>query len=81
MEEDLLVMIGRLDEAEVVLECGDEPEQSLGVDGAVEDLDGDGTLQAGPLHFTYAELHLQENSTRYQIQPAQDIARETSTQK
>lgn len=59
MEENLLVMVCRLDEAEVVLERGDEPVQPLGVGGvAVEDPDGYCTLLASSLHFINGEFHL-----------------------
>ena len=59
MEEDLLVVIGRLDEAEVVLERGHEALQTLGVGGrAVQHLDGHGALLPGALHLVDGELHL-----------------------
>lgn len=62
VEENLLVVIGRLDEAKVVFQRGNESLQPLGVgDGAVEDLDGDGALLASPLHFVDGELHLEYN--------------------
>lgn len=59
VEEDLLVVVRRLDEAKVVLERGHEAVQPLAVGGvAVEDPDGHRTLLAGPLHFVDGELHL-----------------------
>jgi len=59
MEEDLLVVIGRLDEAKVVLQCGHEALQPLGVGGgAVQHLDGHGALLPRALHFVNGELHL-----------------------
>lgn len=65
VEEDLLVVVRRLDEAKVVLQRGHEAVQPLGVGGvAVEDPDGHRTLQAGPLHFVNRELHLQEANRR-----------------
>lgn len=61
MKENLLVMVCRLNEAKVVLECGDEPVQPLGVGGiTVEDPDGDCTLLASSLHFINGKFHLQE---------------------
>lgn len=63
VEEDLLVMVGRLDEAKVVLQRGHEAVQPLGVGGvAVEDPDGHRALQAGPLHLVDGELHLREGN-------------------
>lgn len=67
MEEDLLVMVGRLDEAKVVLECGHEAEQSLGVALGVQDLDGHSTLQTSALHFTNTKLHLHNKQTLFDI--------------
>lgn len=59
MEENLLVVIRCLDEAKVVLQCGDKSVQSLGIGGiAVEDPDGDGALLTGSLHFIDGELNL-----------------------
>lgn len=63
MEEDLLVVIGRLDEAEVVLERGHEAVQSLGVGSvAIENPDGDRALLARPLHLVDGELHLENRA-------------------
>lgn len=54
-------MVCSLNEAKVVLECGNKSQQSLGVGGiTVEDPDGDCALQAGPLHFIDGELHLED---------------------
>lgn len=65
MEEDLLVVVRRLDEAKVVLQRGHEAVQPLGVGGvAVEDPDGHCTLLASPLHFVNGELHLREANRR-----------------
>lgn len=61
MKENLLVVICCLNEAEVVLQCGNKSMQSLGVGGvAVEDPDGDGALLASSLHFIDGELHLED---------------------
>lgn len=61
MEENLLVVICGLDEAKVVLKCGDKAVQPLGIGGiAVEDPDGDGTLLTSSLHFIDGELNLKE---------------------
>merc|ERR1719495_2386805 len=52
-------MICGLNEAKVVLQCGNKSLQSLGIGGgSVEDPDGDCTLQASSLHFIDGELHL-----------------------
>ncbi|KAF3860075.1 hypothetical protein F7725_000330, partial [Dissostichus mawsoni] len=66
MKENLLVMVCSLNEAKVVLECGNKSQQSLGVGGiTVEDPDGDCALQAGILgggchyfllHYTHKSL-------------------------
>lgn len=59
VEEDLLVVVRRLDEAKVVLQRGHEAVQPLSIGGvAVEDPDGNCALHAGPLHFVDGELHL-----------------------
>lgn len=57
-------MICRLDEAKVVLQCGNKSVQSLGVGGiAVEDPDGDCALLASSLHFIDRELDLKDKHT------------------
>lgn len=62
MEEDLLVVVRRLDEAKVVLQRGHEAVQPLAVGRVtVEDPDGHSTLQAGPLHLVDGELHLRRS--------------------
>lgn len=59
MKEDLLVVICSLDEAKVILQCGDEAFQSLATAGAtVNHPDGNGTLLAASFHFVDRELHL-----------------------
>lgn len=61
MKENLLVMICRLNEAKVVLQCGNKSVQSLGVGGiTVENPDRDCTLLACSLHFIDGELHLED---------------------
>ena len=60
VKENLLVMICCLDEAKVVLQCGNKSVQSLGIGSiSVEDPDGDCTLLACSLHFIDGELHLE----------------------
>lgn len=60
MKEDLLIVIGCLYEAKVVFQGGNVSQQPLGVDGAVEDLDGDSALLARPLYLIDGELHLED---------------------
>lgn len=61
VKENLLVMICGLNEAKVVLQCGNKSMQSLGIGGiAVEDPDGDCALLASSLHFIDGKLHLKD---------------------
>ena len=53
-------MIGCLYEAKVVFQGGNVSQQPLGVDSAVEDLDGDSALLARPLYLIDGELHLED---------------------
>lgn len=63
VEEDLLVVVRRLDEAKVVLQRGHEAVQPLAVGGvAVEDPDGHCALLASPFYFVNGELHLREGN-------------------
>lgn len=65
VKENFLIMICRLNEAKVVLQCGNKSMQSLGTGGVtVKDPDGDGALLAGSLHFVDGELHLQDKRHR-----------------
>lgn len=65
VKEDFLIMICRLNEAKVVLQCGDKSMQSLGTGGVtIKDPDGDGALLASSLHFVDGELHLQDKHRR-----------------
>ncbi len=67
VKENLLVMICCLNEAKVVLQCGNKTMQSLGIGGiAIEDPDGDCTLLASSLHFTDGELHLRTNILKWE---------------
>lgn len=60
MKEDLLIVIGRLNEPKVVFQGGDVSQQPFGVDCAVEDLNRDRTLLARPLYLIDGELHLED---------------------
>lgn len=52
MEKNFLIVIGRLNEAKVIFQCGNKSMQSLGIGGVtVEDSDGDCALVAGSFHF------------------------------
>lgn len=62
VKENLLVMICCLNEAKIVLQCGNKSVQSLGIGGiAVENPDGDCTLLASSLYFVDWKLHLEEH--------------------
>lgn len=69
MKENLLVMICRLDETKVVLQCSNKPVKPLGIGGiAVENPDGYCTLLASSLHFVDRELHLQDKFTIFKFE-------------